>query len=332
MIKNQKNIVISVIIVLLILCLIIYRLSLNNTGTVGMNLVPQTSSSTVSSTTSIPSQQTVVNNGAKASMSPSITNLPSTTSSRYYNANGCFSYVFSNDLSLGSTGSDVVALQEFLISQGFPIVGIPTGTSPTGYFGNQTLVALEQYQKSVGLTPSNLSSLDTVTRAYINNLCTSKANPVSTNTLILKTDPTTPSSSTVRVSDISREQYLGLPVIAFDLNSQNVGATLRSLKVNFALTGIGQASMAYLYQGSTLISSTNVVGGVAVFASFTTPVSIQANTNMQLSARVDVLGVTSSATITASILSSGVSAANTSYGLTAPVSGSAQGNTITITQ
>jgi len=56
------------------------------------------------------------------------------------------SAAFSTNLTVGSKGADVTALQNWLITNGF---SIPAGA--TGYFGSQTKAALVSYQKSVGL-------------------------------------------------------------------------------------------------------------------------------------------------------------------------------------
>lgn len=56
---------------------------------------------------------------------------------------------FTRDLTIGSTGADVTALQNLLISKGFTIAA-----GATGYFGGQTQAALAQYQASVGITPA----------------------------------------------------------------------------------------------------------------------------------------------------------------------------------
>lgn len=56
---------------------------------------------------------------------------------------------FTRDLTLGSQGSDVTALQSFLISNGF---AIPAGA--TGYFGSQTKAALASYQAAHAIVPA----------------------------------------------------------------------------------------------------------------------------------------------------------------------------------
>ncbi len=56
---------------------------------------------------------------------------------------------FIRDLTIGSSGADVIALQTTLISKGF---SIPAGA--TGYFGEQTRAALAEYQAANGIMPA----------------------------------------------------------------------------------------------------------------------------------------------------------------------------------
>ncbi len=56
------------------------------------------------------------------------------------------SYTFSNYLSVGSTGADVTALQNFLIANGYSIPSISSGAAQPGYFGTQTQSAVKAYQ------------------------------------------------------------------------------------------------------------------------------------------------------------------------------------------
>ena len=69
---------------------------------------------------------------------------------------------FATDLTIGSTGSDVTALQNWLISKGFTIAA-----GATGYFGAQTASALGAYQASVGISPA-VGYFGPITRAKVN--------------------------------------------------------------------------------------------------------------------------------------------------------------------
>jgi len=77
------------------------------------------------------------------------------------------SYVYNNDLVLGSSGPDVVQLQAWLMDNGFNIPSIASGAMVKGYFGAQTQSALISYQKSVGLPAYGF--FGPMTRQYLNN-------------------------------------------------------------------------------------------------------------------------------------------------------------------
>ena len=85
------------------------------------------------------------------------------------------SVTFTRDLTIGSSGADVIALQNWLISKGFTIAA-----GATGYFGGQTQAALARYQASVGIAPA-AGYFGPITRANINAVGT-------------PTTPTTPSN------------------------------------------------------------------------------------------------------------------------------------------
>ncbi len=71
-------------------------------------------------------------------------------------------YQFNADLTLGSSGSDVSALQSWLMSKGY---SIPAGA--TGYFGSQTQAALSAYQAANGISPA-AGYFGPITRAKVN--------------------------------------------------------------------------------------------------------------------------------------------------------------------
>ena len=69
---------------------------------------------------------------------------------------------FTMDLTLGSSGAEVTALQNWLISKGY---SIPAGA--TGYFGAQTQSALAAYQAANGISPA-AGYFGPITRAKVN--------------------------------------------------------------------------------------------------------------------------------------------------------------------
>lgn len=71
-------------------------------------------------------------------------------------------YTFTRDLTIGSTGADVTALQTWLIARGY---SIPAGA--TGYFGTQTRAAVSAYQAANGISPT-AGYFGPITRAHIN--------------------------------------------------------------------------------------------------------------------------------------------------------------------
>jgi len=81
------------------------------------------------------------------------------------------SYTFSSNLTIGSTGSAVTALQTFLLDHGFTI---PAGA--TGYFGGQTKAALAAYQSSKGITPA-VGYFGPITMSSVNAQIVSELTP-----------------------------------------------------------------------------------------------------------------------------------------------------------
>lgn len=98
-----------------------------------------------------------------------------------------FCFTFTRDLRLGSEGPDVAALQKFLISKGFDIPNITRGQTPYGYFGGATKVALQNYQRSVGIEATGF--FGPVTRAMVNASCVNNQQPPAINSV---TNPISP--------------------------------------------------------------------------------------------------------------------------------------------
>ncbi len=74
--------------------------------------------------------------------------LPISTTSTSGEVLGASTFNFSRNLTLGSQGTDVTALQQRLIAAGF--LYIP---APTGFFGPMTKAAVKLYQQAHGITP-----------------------------------------------------------------------------------------------------------------------------------------------------------------------------------
>jgi peptidoglycan hydrolase-like protein with peptidoglycan-binding domain len=72
------------------------------------------------------------------------------------------SMMFNTNLTVGSRGADVTALQNWLIGKGFSIAA-----GATGYFGGQTKAAVAAYQKANGISPA-VGYFGPLTRASVN--------------------------------------------------------------------------------------------------------------------------------------------------------------------
>ena len=70
--------------------------------------------------------------------------------------------MFTTSLTIGSTGSEVSALQTWLIGKGY---SIPAGA--TGYFGTQTQAAVAAYQAANGISPA-VGYFGPITMAKVN--------------------------------------------------------------------------------------------------------------------------------------------------------------------
>ena len=83
-------------------------------------------------------------------------------------------YIFSTNLAVGSRGTEVTKLQNFLIRNGFDIPAITREGADKGYFGGGTQNALRQYQASKGINESQSfggSYFGPLTRASVNAGC-----------------------------------------------------------------------------------------------------------------------------------------------------------------
>ncbi len=73
---------------------------------------------------------------------------------------------FNTNLTVGSTGADVVALQTWLMANGYSIPAISSGAAAKGYFGSQTKTAVMAYQSAKGIP--NTGFVGPLTRGALN--------------------------------------------------------------------------------------------------------------------------------------------------------------------
>ncbi len=98
------------------------------------------------------------------------------------------SVVFTKDLTIGSTGSEVTGLQQFLVSKGYLVM--PAGVS-MGYFGNLTKSSLAKYQADHGISPA-AGYFGPITRSSINSMAVTPPTTVPPTTTPGSTGITTP--------------------------------------------------------------------------------------------------------------------------------------------
>ena len=78
---------------------------------------------------------------------------------------GAQGYAFSNNLTVGSTGPDVVALQTWLVANNY--LTMPSGVA-MGYFGSLTKTGVARYQVAAGIVNPGTGFVGPLTRAKLN--------------------------------------------------------------------------------------------------------------------------------------------------------------------
>ncbi len=157
---------------------------------------------------------------------------------------GSTSYNFTRDLTVGSKGDDVSALQQFLIGKGLLKI-----SAPTGFFGSMTKAALASFQASVNITPA-VGYFGPKTRAYVNSVVVTPPGQLPPSSgLVLSLALDNPASANVP------KGANGVVFLKF-----NVGGSGSVDSLAFKRTGIGAAGDfpsggIYLYEGSTRLTN-----------------------------------------------------------------------------
>jgi len=150
---------------------------------------------------------------------------------------------FQRDLTIGSTGADVIALQNWLITKGF---GIPAGA--TGYFGGQTQAALARYQASVGIAPA-AGYFGPLTRARVNEggTPTTPTNPGNQNGVLRGGEATLSNFDLVREESSGNEgeEEVEIATVQFDVEDGDIRIERAELYVEGQNTGLSTQPWRY---------------------------------------------------------------------------------------
>ncbi len=132
----------------------------------------------------------------------------------------------------GSTGGEVVTLQELLIKLGF----LSKDLTQKGYYGPSTTAAVKGFQNSVNITATG--SVGPLTREALNNkscnVVPEDNRPITENaksgSLTFRLDPANPSARIVNISSTQNTSDVVLAI--FDIKSEGLSSVLNSLKLN----------------------------------------------------------------------------------------------------
>jgi hypothetical protein len=156
--------------------------------------------------------------------------------------------------------------------------------------------------------------------------------PVVAASATVSLDPATPLPANVLITDPANNQYLGLPVLIFDVKAQGSPLVLKGVSASFQTSGSSTLGMAYLYQGSQQLSSVpiaNVPGAVANFTGIS--LNIPVGASIPLMVKVDVKNIPQwGSVVSSSVNPIGVTLVDQNGKAIIPTGG-AQGNQITVT-
>jgi len=206
-------------------------------------------------------------------------------------------YPFSSDLTVGSTGAAVTALQAMLISKGY----LTAVSAPTGYFGTLTQTAVGKWQAANGISPT-AGYFGAKSRAFYASSCVSTTTTTTTTTTGTGTmAPATglsvglasdnPSSGSLISGSNGGGGAARVPVLAVNFTAGTSGAVTVS-DVKFTKTGVlsdSSISGAYLTQNGQVIAQyTSINNGVIDFSGLNW--QIPAGTTQEVQLAINVAG------------------------------------------
>ncbi len=185
-------------------------------------------------------------------------------------------YTFAKDLTVGSRGADVTALQNML------------GVTPaTGYFGSLTKAALIKFQLSKGITPA-AGYFGPKTRGIVNASGTTGTTGgvvISGTDLAVSLAATSPMASALiagqsaaNLAEFTFTNKSAAPAVVTNITLQRVG-----------VSGDSSLSSVYLYNGATrLTDSASVSSGKITFNAASGIFTVPAGSSLTISVKADI--------------------------------------------
>ncbi|MDE2021189.1 MAG: peptidoglycan-binding protein, partial [Patescibacteria group bacterium] len=252
---------------------------------------------------------------------------------------------FTKDLTLGSKGADVTALQQLLINAGDLNI-----SAPTGYFGSMTKTALAAYQSAKGITPA-AGYFGPKSRAFVNSMAVSTGATGTTTTTTGTTGTTGTTTVTAPASGLAVSLASNNPVAGSLISSASAGAArVPVLRVSFTAGNAGGVTVtgvnfhkvgvlsdssiagAYLTQGGKVLYQYNSLNqGVLSFSGMS--LNVPAGQTVELGLAIDIASALSAGNMTSFSLNgaSDISATSGTTAVTATGSFPLNGNTFTVT-
>lgn len=189
-------------------------------------------------------------------------------------------YSFTRSLTIGSTGADVKALQQWLNANGYAVsaTGVGSAGNESTYFGAKTKAALAKYQAAKGISPA-VGYFGPVTRASLASVTTTTT--TTTTTTATSTNTGVESSMTVKLAPLPgdltevKEGQSDIAGVAYEVKATNNQLTLNRLDLNFNKRPWLSFSNISVWDGSTKLAETGPLSS----ASFN---EITASTDYQL--------------------------------------------------
>jgi hypothetical protein len=195
---------------------------------------------------------------------------------------------FTSDLTVGSTGAQVLALQKFLVAQGDLVIA-----TPTSYFGAMTQKALAKFQAANNISPA-AGYFGAKTRAFVNSMGTGTTTTTTTTTGTTTTPTGAPLSITLNAQTPGAQNLaagaVNTPVLKLNFTAGATPVTITNLILT--RSGLSQDSdlnNVYIYDGATkLASNLGFNNGAITFSNGAGLFTVPANTTKVITVSVDV--------------------------------------------